>query len=533
MPLAPLRQFDALVVDDAHLMPRQGAATGNEAQYVGAVRRGTQRPAMGLEGLALDPVDQRSAAQVRQGHVQGRFGQSVHRHQRARVQAVASEARGEALQGVRIDRLGAVQGQAPTGQVQAFEFRVAELVQAQLIGEVGRRRQRAAIFVDGPQPAPRTGQEGQRRHQHQREGVVEAAEPGADQAHVVVHRQPADEHVVGRDPQDRAHGTQVGQQIGVADHHPLGLAGAARGVLQEGEVLRLSLWIDPWTANGRQLGDAGDHPQARHLRPEQSGDQFGFGHGDQHPGFGIVENGRLALQVFLKLGQAHRRIDGHRHPASQQHAEEGVEEITPGGQHQRDPFAAAQAVTLQAAGDGQRALVQGRVTDRLLAVAFAQQAYLDAMGMVVDVPVENFDQGLRPFRRSRVRRLVGIHPDSRHGRRFALLAHSQSPQQLLQGLHFAECGFRQEHAELTLDARPEFHPAQAVQAEIVFETTVQVDAQPGRILRTQLRDDLADDCQQTFCRPVGTRYDAGVIGRMRHRWPSRGDGFTGRHVLAT
>ncbi|MOA37892.1 hypothetical protein D3C78_1595210 [compost metagenome] len=90
----------------------------------------------------------------------------------------------------------------------------------------------------------------------------------------------------------------------------------------------------------------------------------------------------------------------------------------------------------------------------------------------------------------------------------------------MQGFRFAERGFRQVHAELAFEAGPEFRPAQAVHAEIVLEAAVQADAQAGRILRAQLGDDLADDCQQAFRRPVGTRHDAGVIGCERHRQPS-------------
>ena len=68
---------------------------------------------------------------------------------------------------------------------------------AHFVGEVGRRRQGAAMVVNRPQPARRLGQETERRHHHQRKGVVQAAQAGADQAHVVIQRQPTDEHVVG------------------------------------------------------------------------------------------------------------------------------------------------------------------------------------------------------------------------------------------------------------------------------------------------------------------------------------------------
>ncbi len=85
--------------------------------------------------------------------------------------------------------------------------------------------------MDGPQPALRPGDEGQRRHDHQHGGVIEAAQPGADQSHIMIKRQPADEHIVGRDFHVAAHGPDVGQQVGVGEDHALGVAGTARGIL--------------------------------------------------------------------------------------------------------------------------------------------------------------------------------------------------------------------------------------------------------------------------------------------------------------
>ncbi len=101
------------------------------------------------------------------------------------------------------------------------------------------------MVVDRPQPAGRPGQEAQRRHDHQGETMVQAAQTGADQAHVVIQRQPAHEHIVGSGRHDRAHGAQVGQQVGVSQHHALGVTGAAGGVLQEGEIRAANRGVAP------------------------------------------------------------------------------------------------------------------------------------------------------------------------------------------------------------------------------------------------------------------------------------------------
>ncbi len=63
----------------------------------------------------------------------------------------------------------------------------------------------------------------------------------ANQAHVVVQRQPADDHVVRVEVDTEAATDQqfVGHQVAMADLHAFGQRGGARGVLQEGDVVAL------------------------------------------------------------------------------------------------------------------------------------------------------------------------------------------------------------------------------------------------------------------------------------------------------
>ena len=87
--------------------------------------------------------------------------------------------------------------------------------------------------MDRPQPVCRPREEAERRHDIERRGEIEAAEPGADQAHVVIERQPADEDI-GRTRFDRvAHRPDIGEQIGVAQHDALRIAGAAGRILNQ------------------------------------------------------------------------------------------------------------------------------------------------------------------------------------------------------------------------------------------------------------------------------------------------------------
>ncbi len=76
-----------------------------------------------------------------------------------------------------------------------------------------------------------------RRHEHERDGVVNRTHPRADQAHVVIKRKPAD-YDVGIVSVDRfRHRADVGEQVGVGQHDTLGVACAARCVLEEREVI--------------------------------------------------------------------------------------------------------------------------------------------------------------------------------------------------------------------------------------------------------------------------------------------------------
>ena len=87
--------------------------------------------------------------------------------------------------------------------------------------------------VQGPEPARRAREEGERREDRDRDAEVERAQPRADQPHVVVERQPAHAHVVGADRDRLADRADVRQEVGVGEEHALGIAGAPRRVLDQ------------------------------------------------------------------------------------------------------------------------------------------------------------------------------------------------------------------------------------------------------------------------------------------------------------
>ncbi len=158
----PIGQLAAVVADDADLVPRQRAATGRHAHDVGSCGGGRHgEPALQQCGT-LDDVDSRPAPERREGETDRTLGESIDRRDRRAPQSVGGETIGKGLQRRRTHRFGAVQRQPPRAEVETGKVGVGELARAQVIGEVGRRRQRATMPRDHLQPAHRSRQEGQR-----------------------------------------------------------------------------------------------------------------------------------------------------------------------------------------------------------------------------------------------------------------------------------------------------------------------------------------------------------------------------------
>jgi hypothetical protein len=136
-------------------------------------------------------VDPGTAAERREGQRDRGFGEAVDRHHRFPPEPLGREALDEALNGQGVDGLGTVIDSAQGREVEAVELGIANPPDAEIKGEIGGGGERALVAVNGLEPAHRAADEGQGRHQDERHTVIERAEPGADQPHVVVERQPA------------------------------------------------------------------------------------------------------------------------------------------------------------------------------------------------------------------------------------------------------------------------------------------------------------------------------------------------------
>ena len=94
------------------------------------------------------------------------FRQAVYGGDGNGIESVGRKAFTEATDSLRADRFCAVERQPPGAEIEAFEFGIRYLAEAQLVCEVGCRGDRAAVIVNGPKPAPGARQERNRRHQH-------------------------------------------------------------------------------------------------------------------------------------------------------------------------------------------------------------------------------------------------------------------------------------------------------------------------------------------------------------------------------
>ena len=121
----------------------------------------------------------------------------------------------------RTNRLGSVEGDLPRRKIDAFEFFVANFVDAQLVGEVRATADRDLMTGDRLQPTTRSLQKRHRAHQNVVTSDKHRHQHTANQTHVVVSRQPrrTNDGRLGFKPvQDQL---TIGDQVGLRQHHTL------------------------------------------------------------------------------------------------------------------------------------------------------------------------------------------------------------------------------------------------------------------------------------------------------------------------
>ena len=122
-------------------------------------------------------------------------------------------------------------------------------------------------MMNGPQPLFGARQKRQGRHQDQRHGEVETAEPRANQPHVVIQGQPAHDGIVPAGFDRLANGSQIRKQISMTEHYAFGVPCAARCVLKQRHVAgaRQNRWCQVGTL---QVIDGPNELERRHQSPQ-------------------------------------------------------------------------------------------------------------------------------------------------------------------------------------------------------------------------------------------------------------------------
>ncbi len=416
----PLRDVRAGVVHDPDLVARQLAPGRDELEGRLVAGKGGVRAPLALEGLAGHAVHPRSPAHRGHGEPHRALGEAVGRRHRLGPEAAGREAAGEARERPRAHRLRAVEGGAPGGEVEALERLVGDAAGAQLVGEVRRRGEGRAPLVDRPEPPLGPGEERGGRQQRERQALVEAEEPRADEPHVVVERQPAHPDVGGTYLEAGPDRAEVGEEVVVGEEDPLGLAGAARRVLDEGRVGAVALRAGDGQARGGQLLGGHDVDERRHRGPQEARHGPGAGDRDEEAHAGVPEDRGLADRILLETVEADGRVDRHGDGAREQDPEEGAQEVEAGRQHEGDGVAARDAALAEAARDRRRLVAQPPVGDRLLApvdealrrarparrarCGLPAQEDVDARGLEEGVTPERLVEGASRPRRCRRRR---------------------------------------------------------------------------------------------------------------------------------
>ena len=314
---------------------------------------------VGGEGCPVDHVGAHAGAVRAEGDGEADLGHAVARDEGLAIEAHALERLGEAVEHVGPDHVAADSGVAPAREVEIGRQLVGGAAGGEVVAEARAVGDGAAVARDQVQPLRRPAREVARRQIIDRELARERRHGEADQAHVVIERQPAHGAIARHhvEPGRARHAGEIGHQRALRDLHAVRMARAARRELDVAEVGRAQRpQIDRLLRQRLERGQAAMKADSREL-------PGGVG---QEAGEIVDADGRhrarrreLAAQL-IEIGLLAADPDGDRDRHGQQAgilgAEEDVEEAGPGVGRDQDPIAHGKARADQAAGGDMGAL---------------------------------------------------------------------------------------------------------------------------------------------------------------------------------
>ncbi|CAM5438520.1 hypothetical protein SGRI78S_03953 [Streptomyces griseus subsp. griseus] len=326
----------ALGVGDGEVQVHGDGPAVDHGQPVG---RGLGETA-GAEGVGAEGPGDVLTGDAPAGHHQGRLGEAVAGEEGVTAEAEGRHAGGEPVEGARPDRLSAVERHLPPRQVESGEPLLGDAVHAQVVREVRTTADRGAQLGYQFEPQERAGDEGGRAEQGGRRSRVDGLEDAADQAHVVVRRQPAHHGGVRSRREPLLDLRRVGHQVAVGDPDAARGTRGTGGVLEERQAVPVDVRTPPvpgagqFAVHGQQLESGGveflgEFGGARRLR---AGDERGGG-----PRVG--EDGQVPGGVLAAARRVQRDGDGARVQA----AEERHHVVEARREQDQDPLAGESA----------------------------------------------------------------------------------------------------------------------------------------------------------------------------------------------
>ena len=391
-------------IDDDYVQVRQPLPAADQTPRAGSPRGGFHHRVL-FQLSGIDRQNHRRIRLVASGGNQRTFGQSVAGVERLVPETARGEPLGEPLQGFGADWLGAVEGHLPGAKVQLVELFGTDAFQAQLVGEVRPPAGGAPVAGDGLEPSQRPLQESHGGHEDVGPAHVQRLDNPANQAHIVVRREPEHAGTAAGMFEGVANQGRVVQQVGVGEHHPVGCARGAGRVLQHGQRGTVHAGVFPvfFAAGGDGVGlHPGQVLQERclgqhvlHPLPHVAG-------GQGHLGLGVLGDGLDAIQRAVHS----RRVGRHGHHPGVQTAKKRRDELQPGRKQQQRPLA-LQPLALQVMGNSPGQAIQLLVGQgHLLGFAIDQKAVGSRLGLVLGPVFQQGNQGRRAEERAG-KRLLG------------------------------------------------------------------------------------------------------------------------------
>ena len=321
----------------------------------------------------------------------------------------------------------------------------------------------------------------------------------------MIKRQPAHADVIVAQPKRFSDRADVGQQIGVREHHALGIARGAGCVLQQGEVVGARVQLRPkWSVGARldqRLGRR-DAFERWYERLQQLGHAGRFAERHQQARARVGQDRRLPFRVFCYPVGAKRRVNRHRCRAGKQRAREREKKVARRRQHQGDGIAAPDAALGEIGRDALGSFKKFAVCERRGFPFVLVKNQVRSRCVRAPAMSQHFLKRLRGGNSFRLamegnsrRAHGGLRTHTEGGRR--AIRGAQRGDQILHRLGSGQHVFIEPRAKRFFKPQQQFDAFQAAEAQIAIQMRRQARRTKGRLV-PQLGDQLAHDFEHAF-----------------------------------